>query len=171
MKSRKLELINNLELLPHPEGGYFKENYRSSEKVDLSESEQSFSGPRSFSTAIYYLLGADDFSAFHRIKSDELWHFYEGNPIVIHIIHQDGLYEAKYLGKDTAAEQEYQVVVPAGAWFAAEVLSRGENKDAFSLAGCTVSPGFDFDDFELADSYMLCNAFPEHHEIIRRLVR
>ena len=172
MISRKDHLISKLNLQPHPEGGFYKEMYRSEMMLPVHQQNETFSGPRPASTGIYYLLGAGDFSAFHRIHSDEMWHFYEGDAITIHIIHTDGLYQALQLGRDVDRGQEFQLVVPAGAWFAAELEADPEtNLQAFGLAGCTVAPGFDFDDFEMADGYMLKNAFPEHKEIIDRLVR
>lgn len=158
------QLIKKLELEPHPEGGFFRENYRSVGGLS-GELESGFPSGRSYSTAIYYLLKGDDRSKFHRIKSDELWHFYEGSPAIIHIIHPDGLYEALYLGNNPESGQMFQHVVPAGSWFGVTV----ENSDSYMLAGCTVSPGFDFKDFELGDIYKLKKAFPEHKVIIDQL--
>lgn len=159
--SRKDELIKKLELKPHPEGGYFRETYRCSQGVHRADIDAF----RSFSTAIYFLLGEDDISKFHRIKSDEMWHHYEGGNLTIHIIHDDGKYEALYLGKRLDDATEMQHVVPANCWFAATV----DPGSGYALVGCTVSPGFDFDDFEMADQYMMKQAFPEHAEIIERL--
>ena len=101
----------------------------------------------SFSTAIYFLLQRGDFSAFHRIKSDECWHFYEGKTIIIHVINEAGEYAVIYLGRSIEKGEVYQAVVPAGAWFASEP---GPGTD-YALVGCTVAPGFDFRDFEMAD--------------------
>ena len=159
--------ITHLHLQPHPEGGYFKETYRSSENISAGEIPTRFSGLRSFSTAIYYLLERGDFSAFHRIKSDECWHFYAGQTLLIHVIKEDGIYSCIQLGNDIEAGETFQFAVPAGAWFAVEPAAHCE----FALAGCTVSPGFDFLDFEMADKRAMLNAFPEHHEIIGRLCR
>lgn len=172
-QNRKNQLIEALSLAPHPEGGYYRETYRSAINVPIHEQNEAFEGPRSLSTGIYYMLGAGDFSAFHRIKSDEMWHFYDGCPILIHMIHPDGLYQEITLGRDVTAGQLPQFVVPARSWFAAEPeLPSGQKYDGlFALAGCTVAPGFDFDDFELADTYMLKNAFPEHAEVIERFRR
>lgn len=157
-------IIQTLNLVPHPEGGYFAETYRSDavipEKSGLAE------GERNVSTAIYYLLRSEDISRFHRIRSDEVWHHYMGTAVTIHIIHEDGLYEARYVGQNFADGERPQCVVPAGSWFGATV----DQKDGFALCGCTVSPGFDFDDFEMADRYMMLQAFPEHEAIIRRLL-
>jgi predicted cupin superfamily sugar epimerase len=161
------DYIEHLQLQPHPEGGFFKESYRSSELVSGSSLPERFAGDRSFSTAIYYLLQRGDFSAFHRIKSDECWHFYDGGTLLIHVIAETGKYEVIKLGKALSNGENLQYVVPAGAWFASE-----PHTDAtFSLVGCTVAPGFDFNDFEMADGAALLKAFPAHSEIISRLCR
>lgn len=172
-KNHKQQLIDALSLKPHPEGGYYSETYRSTVNVPMHEQTEAFDGPRSLLTGIYYMMGAGDFSAFHRLKSDEMWHFYDGCPILIHMIYPDGLYQEVTLGRDVGRGQQPQFVVPAGVWFAAEpfIPSADGQAEAFALAGCTVAPGFDFEDFELADSYMLKNAFPEHAEIIERFRR
>ena len=159
--------ITHLRLEPHPEGGYFKETYRCAENIPAGAIPTRFSGFRSFSTSIYYLLERGDFSAFHRIKSDECWHFYAGQTLLIQIIGEDGIYSCIPLGSDIEAGETFQFTVPAGAWFAVEPKSNCE----FALAGCTVSPGFDFADFEMADKEMMLATFPEHREIISRLCR
>jgi len=158
-------IIETLGLEEHPEGGYFKETYRSESSFSNSTDDSEFPGGRSYSTSIYYLLKSGQTSAFHRIKSDELWHFHIGSPLTIHIIHPDSLYEALYLGPDIHTGQQFQHAVPAGSWFGVSV----NKPDSFTLAGCTVSPGFDFRDFEMGDPYMLKQAFPEHQEIIEKL--
>ena len=124
-----------------------------------------FPGERTFSTAIYFLLIKDLFSAFHRIKSDECWHFYEGDSLHVHVLHLDGTYELIRLGKNREEGEVYQAIVPAGAWFASE--TKGE----YSFVGCTVAPGFDFQDFELAKSSDLKNQYLQHQELIGRLCR
>lgn len=159
------ELITNLQLVRHPEGGWFRENYRSGESLSGNALPERFGGSRSFSTAIYFLLEAGDISALHRIKSDEIWHFYAGSPLVIHAIHPDGRYQPQHLGVDTAGGELYQAVVPHGCWFGAE------STGAFTLVGCTVSPGFDFADFEMADRQELSACYPQHRELIERLTR
>src|SRR4051794_37061347 len=143
--------IDHLNLLPHPEGGFFKEMYRATEGIDPDALPKRFKGARSFSTAIYYLLRQGDFSAFHRIQSDECWHFYAGQTLLIHMIDADGEYSCIKLGANLEAGETFQFVVPARAWFAAEPGSEGN----FALVGCTVAPGFDFADFELADKQSL----------------
>jgi hypothetical protein len=159
--------ISNLNLQPHPEGGYFKETYKAAESIPADALPTRFNGNRSFSTAIYYLLQQGDYSAFHRINSDECWHFYAGQTLLIHTIENDGKYFCTKLGADTNAGETFQFVVPATAWFAAEPAE----KSAFALAGCTVAPGFDFADFEMADKQFLVSAFPQHSDIITRLCR
>ena len=159
--------IQHLYLQPHPEGGYFKETYRASETIAADALPSRFSGARNFSTAIYYLLQQGDFSAFHRIKSDECWHFYAGNTLLIHVIEKDGKYNCVRLGNNIAAGETFQFVVPAGAWFAAEPAP----DSAFTLAGCTVAPGFDFADFEMADRKVFSIIYPHHSDIINRLTR
>lgn len=158
-------LINQYKLAPHPEGGYFKETYRSTENIPHEALPEKFDGPRSFSTAIYFLLLKDLFSAFHRIKSDECWHFYEGDSLHVHVLHLNGEYELIKLGRDSANGEVYQAIVPAGAWFASE--SKGE----YSFVGCTVSPGFDFNDFELAKEANLTEKYPIYTALIKRLCR
>ncbi|HSQ44119.1 MAG TPA: cupin domain-containing protein [Ginsengibacter sp.] len=113
-------LINQLQLRPHPEGGYFKETYRSNESIAQDALPKRFTGERSFSTAIYYLLQKGERSVFHKIKSDECWHFYEGGTLLIHIIDNDGNYYCIKLGKDLAAGETFQYAVPANTWFASE---------------------------------------------------
>ncbi|MCW3110738.1 MAG: cupin protein [Segetibacter sp.] len=158
--------INHLNLQPHPEGGYFKETYRATEGIPAASLPKGFNGDRSFSTAIYYLLRQGDYSAFHRIKSDECWHFYAGGTLHIHVIENDH-YACIKLGSKIDAGETFQYVVPANAWFAAEPA---ENT-IFSLAGCTVAPGFDFLDFEMADKHDLLAAYPRYDNIIARLCR
>ena len=159
------DLIQHYHLLPHPEGGYYKETYRSEESIPATGLPAKFSGERAFSTAIYFLLLKDSFSAFHRIRSDECWHFYEGDSLHVHVLHINGSYELIRLGKNRTEGEVYQAVVPAGAWFASE--SMGE----YSFAGCTVAPGFDFQDFELAKASELKKLYPNHPELLERLCR
>ena len=160
------ELITQLELVRHPEGGWFRETYRSGVSVPARALPQRFDGSRALSTAIYFLLEEQDISALHRIKSDEIWHFYAGSPLLLHVVFPDGRYRAQRLGPDYAAGDLYQAVVPAGCWFGAE-LAEGR----FALLGCTVSPGFDFADFEMADRQTISDRYPQHAELIGRLTK
>jgi uncharacterized protein len=159
--------IQHLQLLPHPEGGYYKETYRSSENIPAEGLPARFEAGRSFSTAIYYLLEKGDYSGFHRIKSDECWHFYGGSTLLIHVIEEDGKYYTIRLGSKVETGEVFQCVVPAGAWFASEPAPETD----FSLVGCTVAPGFDFADFEMAKKDQLLSLYSEHKNIIERLCR
>ncbi|MBZ0201511.1 MAG: cupin domain-containing protein [Ignavibacteria bacterium] len=159
--------ISILALEKHPEGGWFKEVYRSNELIKAEHLPARFNGHRYHSTSIYFLLTGDTFSALHRIKSDELWHFYDGSPVTIHMIDEKGNYSTVRLGRDVEQGEVFQFAVPAGAWFGATV----DDADSFTLVGCTVAPGFHFDDFELANRDRLMKRFPQHKEVIGRLTR
>ena len=161
--------IERLDLRPHPEGGYYRETYRSAEIVAQSALPPRFDGARAFSTAVYFLITRDAFSAFHRIRSDELWHFYAGGAVTLAVLDAGGMGElaTESLGRDAARGQSPQVVIPAGAWFAAEVAAPAD----FALVGCTVSPGFDFADFELGQRASLLQRYPRHRGVIERLTR
>jgi uncharacterized protein len=159
------QLIQRFQLKPHPEGGYYQEIYRSLEQLVQAALPARFSGNRFFSSAIYFLLEQGNFSAFHRIQSDECWHFYAGHTLWVHVLYPDGRLTTIALGNEE--ETVYQFVVPAGCWFASETAPGGK----FSLVGCTVAPAFDFADFELAKAHELIEKFPEHHELISRLCR
>jgi len=148
--------IKHLNLESHPEGGFFQETYRSAAGSD----------GRHYSTAIYFLLRSQDISAFHRIKSDELWHFYAGSSLTLYILNEQGL-SSHQLGSDFEKGQLPQVVIPAHQWFAAKV----NEPNCYVLAGCTVAPGFDFADFELAERNELIKTFSAHQDIITLLTR
>jgi len=158
------DYIEKLQLQRHPEGGYFKETYRSSETMAQNNLPARFNGARCFGTAIYFLLKGEEFSAFHKILSDETWHFYAGNAAVIHMIDEQGNYSAQKVGSDIEKGEEFQFTVPASIWFASEVM----DKAGFFLVGCTVAPGFDFADFQLADNETMLQQFPQHKTIIEK---
>ncbi|MBV7267606.1 cupin domain-containing protein [Winogradskyella luteola] len=158
-------IITKLHLKPHPEGGYFKETYRSTGIINADSLEASYNGERNYSTCIYFLLTSDNFSALHRIKQDEIWHFYDGSPIRLHMITEAGKYTEHIIGKDLSKGELPQFVAPGGCWFAAEVVEG----DTFSLTGCTVSPGFSFEDFELKSKKELTDLFPHLKSIIAKL--
>lgn len=166
MKEVKL-LIEKFGLVSHPEGGYFKETYRSSEKIDADTLPPRFQSSRDFSTCIYFLLTSDTFSAFHKIKQDEIWHFYAGSPIKLYMISELGNLTEHLIGNDFSSGQVPQFVVPANYWFAAKTIAPNN----YSFVGCTVTPGFDFDDFELPSRNKLIGKFPQHKEIIAQLTR
>lgn len=161
------EIVSRYGMQPHPEGGFYKETYRSPEFILKDHLPRRFGGERRFSTAIFFLLTADSFSAFHKIKSDELWHFYEGGSLLLHILHINGRYELIRMGKKISAGEVFQAMAPAGSWFAAECAGGSE----FSFVGCTVSPGFEFADFELAVADDLIKKYPAHAALISRLTR
>ena len=156
--------IDHLDLKPHPEGGFYKETYRAAENIPANALPGRFAGARSFSTAIYFLLRSQDKSLFHRIKSDELWHFHAGSTLAIYVLSETGLTIHK-LGSRVDEGDTLQVAVPANTWFGAKVI----DGNAYTLAGCTVAPGFDFQDFEMATTSQLLNDFSKHQEIIKQL--
>jgi len=157
--------VKKLNLKPHPESGYYSEIYRSEEKISKNYLPERYSGGRCFGTSIYYLIVAGKASKFHRIKSDEIWHFYDGQVIEIHIIDENGSYKKIKLGRNPENNEQFQAVIERNSWFGAIVVN---DKD-YSLIGCTVAPGFDFDDFELADRNKLLERYPEKREIIEIL--
>ena len=159
--------IERLALLPHPEGGHYRESYRATERIPGPALPGRYGGARVSSTAIYFLLRAGEVSALHRIRSDELWHFYAGGPLAVSVIDQEGTRRDLTLGPDPDAGQLFQAMVPAGAWFGAAVCPG----TAYALVGCTVAPGFEFADFELADRSALTRRYPQHAALIERLAR
>ncbi len=160
------QVIDHLQLIAHPEGGFYREMYRSTEAIEAHALPQRFNGVRDFSTAIYFLLMEDDFSAFHKIQQDELWHFYRGTPLTLHSISPNGTYTKQVVGSNIEEGETPLAVIKAGDYFAAEVLD-GE----YALLGCTVAPGFDFKDFELSKRAALLSLFPQHADLIRRMTR
>ncbi|MBZ9628553.1 cupin domain-containing protein [Psychroflexus sp. CAK1W] len=163
----KEQLIKRLNLQKHPEGGYFKETYRSEITIPGSSLPLEFESARSVSTCIYFMLTSDEFSAFHKVNQDEAWHFYTGDTISLHMISPEGYYSNIKIGSDFSSDETPQFIVPAQHWFAAEI----ENNEGFALVGCTVAPGFDFNDFELAEQEQLQNKFPKHSDLIKKLTR
>ncbi|MBU0994456.1 MAG: cupin domain-containing protein [Proteobacteria bacterium] len=157
--------IKTLHLTAHPEGGFFRETYRADITLSREALPGRYGGKRTASTAIYFLLESDQVSVFHRIRSDELWHFYHGSPLDIHMIEKNGAYRTARLGPDHSKGERFQIVVNHGIWMAATVVA----DHSYTLTGCTVSPGFEFSDFELADREILASSFPEHAKIIRML--
>lgn len=150
------KLIEQLNLLPHPEGGFYKETYRS--KMELVNANQEI---RQVSTSIYYLLVGNDKSHFHRIQSDELWYFHQGT--TLEILYFEGQ-ELKriYLGNDIDSGEVPQAMIPANTWFASHL--KGET--GYALVSCSVAPGFSFEDFELAKRADLMIEFPLYNAII-----
>jgi uncharacterized protein len=157
--------INHLQLTKHIEGGWYNEVYRSSLVLNKHQLPASFSGERNSCTHIYFLLQKHGFSAFHRIKSDELWHFYAGDTLIVYEIDSSGKLIEHLLGHELEKGQSFFCVINAGNWFA----SRSAPGSEYALVGCTVAPGFDFEDFELADRKSLSNVYPQHADLINQL--
>lgn len=161
--------IDRLHLEPLPEeGGLYREIYRSDESIPAAALPDRFDGSRSYSTSIYYLLESPEFSAFHRIQQEEIWHFYDGTPCTLHIIDPEaGTLSQPTLGRNVDAGQQLQIVVPRGHLFAATV----DDPEGYVLAGCTVAPGFAFADFEAPPRRVLLDRYPQHADLITRLTR
>jgi predicted cupin superfamily sugar epimerase len=159
--------IEKLGLEAHPEGGYFRQTYRAEMMIAREALPAGFTGARAASTAIYFLLEGENFSAFHRLRSDEVWHFYAGSPLVVDVIDLEGSHSSIQLGNDFGGGQVFQAVVRAGCWFASHVA----DWKSWALVGCTVSPGFDFADFEMAKREELVREYPQHRTVIERLTR
>ena len=165
MHPKAKKYIKQLQLKKHPEGGYFKEVYRSGELILPEHLPERYKQSRNFSTSIYFLLEGKQFSAFHLLQSDELWHFYDGNSVILYIINQKGGLSVKKLGR--VKDSELQITIEKQNWFAAEL----EDKKSFALFGCTVSPGFEFEDFQLGKRDELIKIFPQHSALIKRLTK
>jgi len=159
--------IRFLRLQPHPEGGHFAETYRAADQLPAGMLGGRYGSPRACSTAIYFLLRGTEFSALHRLRSDELWHFHAGSPALIVMISPSGELSEVAIGPDPEREQSLQVVVPAGTWFGATVTDPASH----ILVGCTVAPGFSYEDFELGRREALVAAYPRHRGVIERLTR
>jgi len=163
------DIIERLNLVPLTiEGGYFRETYRASLSIDANALHAEYGGDRNASTSIYYLLTQDTFSAIHRVKSDEIFHFYAGDPVEMLELPPDGSARTMIISNDLSSGHEPQHVVPAGVWQGCR-LARGCKN--WALMGCTVAPGFDYADFELAERAPLIAAYPEHAELIKALTR
>ena len=153
--------IKRLNLLPHPEGGYYKEVFRSNQEVV----RKSGAGFKQACTSIYYLLEADDYSGFHRLASDEIWYFHQGEPLYIHAIDRQGIYTRHELS--VTGNGSLSVVISAGLWFAAEIPA----KSGFTLVSCAVAPGFDFSEFEMAKKHELAEQYPSYAHLFNKLCR
>ena len=162
------DLIQKLDLKPHPEGGYYRETYRSSGSIPAEVFGGSGIGERNYATGIYFLLTQGNFSAFHRVRQDEMWHFYLGAPIELYEITARGELKHTLIGNNLSEEERPQYLVPGGHWFASRVLPGAGD---YALAGCTVSPGFDFADFEMAERQELLRQYPDFHEVIIEFTR
>ena len=174
------ELIMQLDLKPHKEGGFFAEAWRSPEKLAVNALPPRYSGSRTLSTSIYYLLTSDTFSRMHRLRSDEVFHFYLGDPVEMLLLGprsgRDKQMEhdvppgiITILGNDIKAGQRPQIVVPRGTWQGAHLLSK--KKGAFALMGTTTAPGFEYDDYQEGERARLVEEYPGFAEKIRELTR
>ncbi len=164
--------IDTLELRPHPEGGWFREVYRATETIPHASLPDRFAGSRSHSTAIYFLLRGTEYSALHTIKQDEVWHFYDGATLTLHLVDPDGRYSTVTLGRDPMSGEVPMAVINAGWLFGATVDPVNPvNPTSYALVGCTVAPGFDFADFDMPQRDVLLERYPQHREIVERLTR
>ena len=157
--------MNKLQLKPHPEGGYFRETYRSDSRVQQIDTSQMDLPVRSACTSIFYLLGENDISMFHRLSADEIWYFHHGTTLLIHSIDHDGEHLTHRLGSELHNGDTLCQIIPSETWFGAEL----EDKSGFALVSCVVAPGFEFDDFEMAERETLLSTYPQHAEVISRL--
>jgi predicted cupin superfamily sugar epimerase len=151
-------LIERLHLRPHPEGGYFRETYRSQERVTTARGSD-----RTALTSIYFVLTSESFSAFHRVFSDEAWHFYRGGSVTLELIEPAGTYAVRRIGPDGP----WHTIVSAGTHFAAHM----DDEDSYAFIGCDVAPGFEYADFSLSTRAMLSAAFPQFAPLIARYTR
>jgi predicted cupin superfamily sugar epimerase len=155
--------INKLNLKEHPEGGYFVETVVSDKTITSPE----YDGTRSAFTAIYYLLVGEQFSSFHTMRSEELWHFCAGSTLTLHIIETDGELHEIRLGPNVDNGEKFQTAVKSGSWFAASV----DDTTSYSLVGCIASPGFDYQDWRLGDAEALTKLYPRHKSTIEKYTR
>ena len=161
------KVIEKLKLQEHPEGGYFKETYRSEALIPHDSLVGNFKGDRNISTAIYFMLTSEMFSAFHKVEQDELWHFHFGSSIELHTISPEGIHATHIIGNDIMNGEQPQLTVEGGDWFCAKV----KDSNSFSLVSCTVAPGFDFRDFILPSKDEMVKLFPQHETIISEFTR
>jgi predicted cupin superfamily sugar epimerase len=159
------KLIDALGLVKHPEGGFYRETFRSPLVLRTLQGLPA-GDERNASTAIYFLLPAGAFSAFHRVTSDEVWHHYDGDPVELHTLSPAGQHEMTRLGCDVGSGERPQHVVPAGFYQAAAPVG-----DRYALCGCTVAPGFDFADFTMPERSKLLAQFGEHRALVERFTR
>ena len=165
MKPEEKRIVENLNLKPHPEGGFYNENYRSHISIAEKNLPETFGGKRSAATSILFFLPEGAFSAFHRLKQDEIWYFHAGNQPILHCIEPDSTYRKCVLGTGIRKDEYPQVIINAGTLFAAE------SNQSFGLFGCLATPGFDFADLSMPTAAQLIKEYPEHEKLIRRFTR
>jgi len=156
--------IKNLNMTPHPEGGFYKEIYASEENITSNDLKVEFEGSRILWTSIYFLLRDGEVSNFHRLKSDEMWYYHSGSPLTIYMISPKGEFITEQLGLDIENNEKPQVLVPKDYIFGSAMNNKG-----YALVGCMVSPGFEFKDFELFKRNELIEKYPQHQQIILKL--
>ena len=162
------KILKKLNLTPHPnEGGFFAETYRSEENILKKNLPDRYNSERSYSTAIYYLLTSTTFSEIHRLKSDEIFHFYLGDPVEMINFFPDGKVKKIILGQDIFNDMELQVIVPKMVWQGAKLIDGGN----FALLGTTVSPGFDYNDYETGNKENLFKLYPDYKNYIAKLIK
>lgn len=167
MEDAVKRIVERFDLVPHPEGGYFREVYRSGTKITHPGIPPGVPAERSTGTLIYFLLCGEEFSAFHRVKwSDEIWHLYAGGPLELHVIDEAGRHEARLLTNDLERGEPTTLIV-SGRWQAAR-LAPGAR---WAFGGCTVAPGFEYDDFEMPPREELLALYPARADIVRALTR
>ncbi|MBY6757473.1 cupin domain-containing protein [Clostridium botulinum] len=157
--------IEKLDMITHPEGGYYKESFISAENITDSDST-TFEDKRILWTSIYFLLRNGEVSNFHRLKSDEMWYYHSGSPLTIYMITPKGELITEQLGLDIEKGEKPQVLVPKNYIFGSAMNNKG-----YALVGCMVSPGFEFRDFELFERDTLLNLYPKYKETIEKLTR
>lgn len=156
--------IKNLNMIPHPEGGYYKEIFKSEEEITSNELEVNYEGTRKLWTSIYFLLSKGEVSHFHRLKSDEMWYYHAGSPLTIYMITPEGELLKEQLGLNIDKGERPQVLVPKNYIFGSAM-----NVEGFSLVGCMVAPGFEFQDFELFNREELLVKYPNYADVIEKL--
>lgn len=157
--------IRELKLKPHPEGGFYSETYRSGLSVGKKDLPVGFAGSRRLTTSIYYLLRSGEISKLHRLRADEIWYYHYGSSLKLILIDQEGRKQSKILGPRIEKAESLQILIPAGTIFGAEILE----DNSYSLFGCVVSPGFEFDDFEMFSREDLLQAYPKLSDLIERM--
>lgn len=158
--------IEKLNMISHPEGGFYKEVDVSKENITDKDLNVNFEDTRNLWSSIYFLLGHGEVSNFHRLKSDEMWYYHAGSPLTIYMISPEGKLIEAQLGLNIEKGEKPQVLVPKNYIFGSAM-----NNEGYALVGCMVSPGFDFKDFELFERKDLLNEYPEHKDIINKLTR
>lgn len=159
-------IIERLNLLPHPEGGYYRRNWQSVMQAEtLDASGKILHALRSIGSSILFLLPSQQVSIWHRVACDEMWHFYHGSSLCLHLLSSASGYSKHILGLDLEHDELPQFIIPRGTWFCGEVVE----EDSFTFCGCTLWPSFSYADFELAEQDRLLAEFPDHKDLIERI--